>query len=59
MLVSSKELFKAAMKNNFAIPAPNFVDQNSIESYIEVAEKLNLPVILAYAEAHKDFLPYV
>ncbi|MBE6082865.1 MAG: class II fructose-bisphosphate aldolase [Tissierellaceae bacterium] len=58
MLVSSKELFKAAMKNNFAIPAPNFVDQNSIESYIEVAEKLNLPVILAYAEAHKNFLPF-
>lgn len=58
MLVSSKELFKAARKNSFAIPAPNFVDQNSIKAYIEVAEKLNLPVILAYAEAHKDFLSF-
>lgn len=58
MLVSSKELYKKARENNFAIPAPNFVDQGSIKAYIEVAEKLNLPVILAYAEAHKDFLSF-
>ena len=58
MLVLSKELFMVARKNNFAIPAPNFVDQTSIKAYIEVAEKLNLPVILAYAEAHKDFLSF-
>lgn len=58
MLVSSKELYKAARKSNFAIPAPNFVDQGSIKAYIEVAEKLNLPVILAYAEVHKDFLSF-
>jgi len=58
LLVSSKELFKVARKYNFAIPAPNFVDQNSIKAYIEVAEKLNLPIILAYAEAHEDFLSF-
>jgi len=58
LLVLSKELFMVARKNNFAIPAPNFVDQTSIKAYIEVAEKLNLPVILAYAEAHKDFLSF-
>ena len=58
MLVSSKELFKSARKNNFAIPATNFVDQNSAKAYISVAEKLNLPLILAYAEAHEKFLSY-
>lgn len=58
LLVSSTELFKVARENNFAIPAPNFVDQNSIKAYIEVAEKLNLPIILAYAEAHEDFLSF-
>lgn len=58
MLVSSKELFKVARKNKFAIPAANFVDQNSIKAYIAVAEKLNLPIILSYAEAHKDFLSF-
>ena len=58
MLVSSKELYNAARKNNYAIPATNFVDQNSIKAYIEVAEKLNLPVILAFAEAHKNYLSF-
>lgn len=58
MLVSSKELYKAARKGNFAIPATNFVDQNSAKAYISVAEKLNLPLILAYAEAHEKFLSY-
>ncbi|WP_066499631.1 class II fructose-bisphosphate aldolase [Abyssisolibacter fermentans] len=58
MLVSSKELFKVARKNNFAIPAPNFVDQNSIKAYIEVAEKLNLPVIIGFAEAHLEYLSF-
>jgi len=58
LLVSSKELYKTARKNNFAIPATNFVDQTSIKAYIEVAEKLNLPIILAYAEVHKEFLSF-
>lgn len=58
MLVSSKELFKVARKNNFAIPAPNFVDRITAKSHVEVAEKLNLPIILAYAEGHKSFLSF-
>jgi ketose-bisphosphate aldolase len=58
LLVSSKELFKKARKNKFAIPAPNFTDQNSIKAYVEVAEKLDLPVILAYAEVHKEYLSF-
>ncbi len=58
LLVTSKELYKIARKNNFAFPAANFVDQNSIKAYIEVAEKLNLPLILSYAEAHKEFLSF-
>jgi len=58
LLVSSKELYKVARKNKFAIPAANFVDQNSIKAYIEVAENLNLPIILAFAEAHKDLLSF-
>lgn len=58
MLVSSKQLFKKAKKNNFAIPAPNFTDQNSIKAYVEIAEKLDLPVILAYAEVHKEYLSF-
>ena len=58
MLVSSKELYKVSRKYNFAFPAPNFVDQNSAKACIEVAEELNLPLILAYAQAHKEFLSF-
>lgn len=57
MIVDSKEIFKIAQKNKFAIPAANFVDINTITSYIKIAEKLKLPIILAYAQAHSDVLP--
>lgn len=58
MIVTSKELFKEARKKNFAFPAPNYVDQNSAASYIAVAEELELPVILAFAEAHQSYLSF-
>lgn len=52
MLVTSKELFKKAQEGHFAIPAANFVDLNSLRWHVETAEKMNLPLILALAEAH-------
>ncbi len=52
MLVTSKQLFKKAREEHYAIPAPNFIDLESLRWHIEVAEKLNMPVILALAEAH-------
>lgn len=52
MLVTSKELFQKAQQNHFAIPAPNFIDLESLHWHVETAEKLNLPLILALAEAH-------
>lgn len=58
MIVTSKELFKVAKQKHFAFPAPNYVDQNSAAAHIAVAEKLGLPVILAFAEAHQSFLSF-
>lgn len=52
MLVTSKELFKKAQKGKFAIPAPNFIDLESLRWHVETAERHNLPLILALAEAH-------
>lgn len=57
MLVTSKQLFDIALKENFAIPATNFVDQNTLRAYIAVAEKRNLPLIIAFAQAHDDVMP--
>ena len=56
MLVSSKELFKYANKENFAIPATNFIDLDSARSYVKTAEKLNKPLILAFAESHMEII---
>lgn len=58
MIVTSKELFRAARKGKFAFPAPNYVDQASASAHVAVAEKLGLPVILAFAEAHQAYLPF-
>lgn len=56
MLVTSKELFETAQTKGFAIPAPDFMDSVSLQAYVEVAEELKLPIILAFAESH---LPYM
>ena len=58
MIVTSKELYKIAQEKNFAIPAANYIDALSAEAHIEVAEKLNLPLILEFAEAHETLLPF-
>ena len=52
MLVTSKELFKNAQDGGYAIPAPNFIDLESLRWHVEMAEKLNMPLILALAESH-------
>lgn len=56
MLVTSKELYKHAFDNGYAIPAPNFMDVETMKSHIEVAEELGLPVILAFAEEHTTLM---
>ena len=56
MLVSSKELYKIAEENNFAIPATNFIDLDSARTYVETAKKLKKPLILAFAESHMGLI---
>lgn len=58
MLVSSKELYKAARERNFAFPAANFVDQLSASAYVEMAEKRDLPLILSFAQVHQQYLSF-
>ena len=58
MIVTSKELYKIAQEKNFAISAANYIDALSAAAHIEVAEKLNLPLILEFAEAHETLLPF-
>lgn len=56
MLVSTKEMLQRARREGYAVPAPNFFDFRSASTYLEVAEALNKPLILAFAQAHMDQL---
>jgi len=56
MLVTSKELFKKAQADNYAIPSANFIDLDSARAYVKVAEREKKPLILAFAQAHKDII---
>ncbi len=52
MLVTTKEMFEQAEKGNYAIPAANFFDLDSARVFVETAEKVKKPLILAFAQAH-------
>lgn len=56
MLVTSTELLKTAKEKHFAFPHFNFWSRASIKAYLEVAQNLNLPVILACAESHRSYM---
>lgn len=58
MLVSSKELLKFAREKKFAYPSANYIDQLSASAHVETAEKLNLPLILSFAQVHLKYLPF-
>ncbi|MEJ8742836.1 class II fructose-bisphosphate aldolase [Firmicutes bacterium OM07-11] len=49
MLVNSNEILRQASLSTYAIPSPDFFNQNSLKAYIEVAEEFNKPIIIAYS----------
>lgn len=56
MLVNSKKILIEAKNNNFAIPATNFIDLNSARTFVTVAEKKKLPIFLAFAQSHSEYI---
>ena len=55
MLISPERLLNIAKKEHFAIPSANFVDEISAKAHIEVAEEMNLPLILSFAQVHTKY----
>jgi fructose-bisphosphate aldolase class II len=51
----AKKLFAYAKKNNFAIPAINVVNTESINGVLESASKNNLPIILQFSNGGASF----
>ena len=56
MLVSCKDMLAEAYAHGKAIPSPDFVDSNSVRAFTRVAEQLNAPIILSFAEVHMDHM---
>ena len=56
MLVNGKQLLMEAKKNGYAIPAANFIDMDCVRAYVEAAEEMDMPLILAYAQSHQGML---
>lgn len=57
MLVNLKEILADAKQNHYAVGAFNGVDTSTVRAVIAAAEELNKPVILMFAEVHKDIIP--
>ena len=54
MLVTLKEIYEYAEKNNVAIGAFNVVNFENIQAILECAEELNVPTIIAFAQTHEE-----
>lgn len=56
MLVNTKKMLEQANMSKYAIPSPDFISANMIRAYVQVAEELNRPAILAISESlSRDF----
>lgn len=56
MKITAKALLNQARQGHFAIPATNFIDLDSARTFVNTAEELGLPLILAYAQSHRHIL---
>ena len=56
MLVSLKEIMDYACKNGNAVGAFNCCNYESVAAVVGAAEELDIPVIISYAEVHKDII---
>ena len=57
-LVNSKEMFKKALKEGYAIPAFNVCNMESVQAVAEVANEKNAPVIIAVSEGAGKYAGY-
>lgn len=57
MLVNLKEILADARKNHYAVGAFNGIDTATVRAVIAAAEEEEKPVILMFAEVHRDIIP--
>ncbi len=57
MLVNSIAILNEVKKKGYGYPAPDYFDYDSAKCFVETAEKLNVPLILSYAQSFEGFFP--
>jgi len=55
MLVNTKKMLEDFHLSPYALPSPDFFNLDTLKCHIEVAEELNMPLILAYADAMQGY----
>lgn len=56
MLTSAKEILTHAKEKKYGVVAPDLWDLNTGRDYVQIAEELNAPLILSFAEAHQHLI---
>lgn len=56
MKARMRDVLGKAKKEHYAVPAANIIDWNCAKAYSETSEKLGLPLILAFAQVHSQYL---
>ncbi|MCK1169594.1 class II fructose-bisphosphate aldolase [Streptococcus uberis] len=56
MKISMSGLLKEAQAKHFAVPAMNFIDFTTAKAYLEASQESGLPLILAFAQTHDNWL---
>ncbi|MBD3255973.1 MAG: ketose-bisphosphate aldolase [Candidatus Lokiarchaeota archaeon] len=57
-LVSLKEILIKARQGKYAVGSFNIMDLQSLRAVIKAADEENSPVIVAFGEAHKKYMPF-
>lgn len=55
MLVNTKKMLEEFHNSTHALPSPDFFNFDTMKCHIEVAEELNMPLILAFADSIQGY----
>ena len=55
MLVNTKKMLEEFHNSPYALPSPDFFNLDTLKCHIEVAEELNMPLILAFADSLQGY----
>lgn len=56
MKADMSQVLQAAKACHYAVPAMNYIDFASAKAYAKTSEKRKLPLILAFAQSHSQWL---